>query len=359
MKYAAVVLYNKLNPIGVVDFAPVTDALLAGGVFLDEICVLPYDAPSDIGTALARLSLDMDGVFLICDPPLIASARRYAETAAEKKIEEENIIETERCLFAVLPTGERGAEESRLEAVPRIDARRKNSYQRVFLRTVSAPQEKLRAAIAAARELAGEKLTVHASGKYGLAGVELIYDRSTPKMTADEATRILATELADYTYAVEDVTIAERLVEALKLRRMKISVAESFTGGGVGRAIVRVPGASAVYYEGLNTYNARSKIERLGVSEEVVSKKGTVSDETAYEMAAGLLASGHCDLAVATTGVAGPDPDEKGNPAGLFYIAVGTKERVNVYRYQIRGNRETVTETAVNYALFLAYREIK
>lgn len=359
MKYAAVVLYNKLSPVGVVDFAPVTDALLAGGVFLDEIVILPYDAPSDIGTTLARLSLDMDGVFLVCDPPLLSAARRYAETAAEKSFEEEYIVEGERCLFAVLPAGERGAEEVRLEIVPRIDARRKNSFRRVILHTVAAPQEKLRAAVAAARALAEDKLIVHATERFGVAAVELIYDRSTPKMTADEATRILATELADYTYAVEDVTVAERLVEALKLRRMKISVAESFTGGGVGRAIVRVPGASAVYYEGLNTYNAQSKIERLGVTEGSVKHKGTVSDETAYEMAAGLLAGGHCDLAVATTGVAGPDPDEKGNPAGLFYVAVGTHERVNVYRYQLKGNRESITETAINYALFLAYREIK
>ncbi len=341
------------------DFSSVTDALLAGGIFLDEVTLLPYDAPSAVGTALVRLSLDMDGIFLVCDPPLLPSARQYIEAAAEKKFEEEYIIETDRCLYAVLPSGKRGEEEARLEVVPRIDARRKNSYLRMVLRTVSAPQEKLRAAISAVRALAEDKLIVHASEKYGAARVELIYDRATPKMTADEATRILASELADYLYAIEDVSIAERLVEALKLRRMTVSVAESFTGGGVGRAIVRVPGASAVYFEGLNTYHAQAKIERLNVSEETVAQKGTVSDETAYEMAAGLLAGGHCDLAVATTGVAGPDPDEKGNPAGLFYIAVGTRERVNVYRYQLKGTRESITETAINYALFLAYREIK
>ncbi len=359
MKYAAVALYNRSNSLRAVDFIPVTDALLAGGVFLDEVTVLPYDAPSEVGTALTRLSLDMDALFLVCDPPLLASARRAVETVAEKTFEEEYIVETDRCLFAVLPTGERGGEEVRLEVVPRIDARRKNSYQRVVICTISAPQEKLRAAITAAREVAKDQLTIHASEKFGAATVELIYDRNTPKMTADEATRILATELSDYTYAVEDVSIAERLIEVLKLRRMTISVAESFTGGGIARAIVRCHGASAVYFEGLNTYNAKSKMQRLGVSEGVIGTKGTVSDETAYEMAAGLLATGNCDLAVATTGVAGPDPDEKGNPVGLCYIAVGTRERVNVYRYLLKGNRETITETAINYALYLAYREVK
>lgn len=359
MKYAAVVLFNKYNPVAVVEYAPVTDAFVAGGVFLEEIDFLPYDAPGAVNSALLRLSMDMDGVFIICDPVLLASARRSLESAAEKQFEEEYLLETERCLFGVIPTGERGAEEVRTEAVPRIDARRKNSFLRVVIRTVSAPAERLRSALNLAREAAGGALTVHATEKYGAACIELIYDRVTPKMTADEVARILATELADYIYTLGDETIAERLVEALKVRRMKISVAESFTGGGVGRAIVRVPGASEVYFEGLNTYDARAKAARLHVSESTLSGKGTVSDETAYEMAAGLLESGNCDLAVATTGVAGPKPDEKNNPPGLCYIAVGTKERVNVYRYQLSGRREAITETAVNYALFLAYREIK
>ena len=83
-----------------------------------------------------------------------------------------------------------------------------------------------------------------------------------------------------------------------------------------------------------------------------------VSDETAYEMAAGLLKEGHCDLAIATTGIAGPDADGTNKPVGLCFLAVGTKERVRVFRFQLPGDRETVTRTAINYALFLAYKEI-
>ena len=100
-------------------------------------------------------------------------------------------------------------------------------------------------------------------------------------------------------------------------------------------------------------------MERLGVTEFTVKQRGTVSEETAYEMALGLLKSGNCDLAVATTGVAGPDPDEKVNPVGLCYFAVGTPERVEMYCYHLGGDRETITETAVNLALFLAYRALK
>ena len=76
-------------------------------------------------------------------------------------------------------------------------------------------------------------------------------------------------------------------------------------------------------------------------------------------MAAGLIADGHCDLAVATTGIAGPQSDGTEKPVGLCYIAVGTREQVRVFRYRLNGDRDTITNTAVNLALFLAYREIK
>ena len=177
-------------------------------------------------------------------------------------------------------------------------------------------------------------------------------------MTADEVVRILATDLKDYVYAMEDVTLAERLVEALKLHRMHVSTAESFTAGGVGRAIVRIPGASRVFFEGINAYDNKAKKERLHVNEYTLMSKGAVSDETAYEMAAGLLREGNCDLAIATTGIAGPEADGTNKPVGLCFLAVGTRERVRVFRFQLAGDRETVTRTAINYALFLAYKEI-
>ncbi len=357
MRYAAVVLANCRNSYAAVDFLKVTDALLAGGIPLDETAILPYDAPSAIATALTRLSLDMDGVFIVCDDVLTGMARESIESAAGRKFEEDHLLETESCLFAVLPAGARGEELVRLEVVPRVDRRRNNSYLRLVLRTVSAPAEKIKAALVKANAAAEGKLILHANEKYGAARIELIYDRSTPKMTADEVSRILASELSDYLYAVGDISIAERVVEALALHRKKISVAESFTGGGVGRAIVRVAGASKVYFEGVNTYNERAKMERLGVKEETLLRKGAVSDETAYEMAAGLIRSGNCDLAVATTGCAGPTSD--GNaPVGLVYIAVGTAEKVDVFRYRLSGDRETITETAINYALFLAYKAL-
>ena len=143
-----------------------------------------------------------------------------------------------------------------------------------------------------------------------------------------------------------------------------MSCAESFTGGGVGRRIVEIPGASEVYYEGLNTYSNESKKERLGVKESTLQTEGAVSAETAKQMANGLMWRGHCNIAVSTTGIAGPKSDNTSKPVGLCYIAVAVKDGLTfkgttAYKYNILGDRKTITETAINYALFLAYRSIK
>ncbi len=358
MKYAAVVLYNNKNSLSAVDVLPVTDAFLSGGVFFDEVSFLAYDVPSSLSDALARLSKDCDGIFVICNSILVPEAKRAIEAAAGGTFDKINLLETKNHLFGILPSGMGGAKLVTDEIMPRVDGRRKQSYFRVVLRAMGAPAASIKGAMEQIHS-SFPQLLLHVTDRYADTRVEVIYDRNTPKYIVDEATRILATELDRYLYAIEDVSVAERLVDALKIRRRRISVAESFTGGGVGRAIVRVPGASEVYFEGINAYNGRSKEERLHVTRFTVEQRGTVSDQTAYEMAAGLLATGNCDLAIATTGVAGPDPDEKGNPVGLCYIAAGTRQEVHVYKYNLTGDRTTITETATNLALFLAYRELK
>ena len=76
-------------------------------------------------------------------------------------------------------------------------------------------------------------------------------------------------------------------------------------------------------------------------------------------MAAGLIAAGGCDVALSTTGIAGPSSDGTDKPVGLCYLAVGTKQSVYVYKYNFRGSREEISSRAVNQALYLLYRQIK
>ena len=143
------------------------------------------------------------------------------------------------------------------------------------------------------------------------------------------------------------------------LRLFMLGVAESFTGGGVVSRLIEIPGASEVVYEGIVAYANGSKMRRLGVTAQTLEKQGAVSDETAYEMAVGLLERGNCSVAVATTGIAGPASDGTSKPVGLNYIAVGTKESVFVYKYIFKGDRRAITARAINQALFLIYKLIK
>lgn len=355
MKYSAIVLRNIELSVDSVEFAVVADELLSGGVNLGEIALLPYDAPASVSAVLRRMSGECDGVFLICDKVLLPAAREaiFALTG----LEGETLFQGDT-LFAVLPAGEEGRALVRNAVLPAVDTRRGQSYRSVVLKTVSAPREKLFAAAEKAREAGGGMLSVRVGTLFATGRIEVTYGLNTPKMLADDAVRVIATELEPYLYAMEDVSIGKRLFEALRLHRLRIATAESFTGGAVGEAIVSNPGASKVFYEGLNTYDRESKKERLGVSEYTLMTKGAVSGETAYEMAAGLLKEGHCDVAISTTGIAGPMSDERGETVGHCFIAVGTRERVRVSEYHLEGDRASITRQAVELALFLAYKQI-
>ena len=114
-----------------------------------------------------------------------------------------------------------------------------------------------------------------------------------------------------------------------------------------------------MFTEGIACYSDVSKVGRLGVKAEDIVNNGAVSSVVAYQMAAGLLKSGNCDIAVATTGLSGPDGDGSGKPVGLCYIAVGTKGGVHTYKMNLKGDREKITATAVNAALFLAVKNIR
>lgn len=358
MKYAAIVLRNKENPVLSVRYQEVCDALLAGGVFLDEILLLPYDEPSALSSALSRMSTECEGVFVIADLVLLEYVSE-ALTSFTGLNPASGAVVTDTCSYFAIPAGEDGVNMVNASVLSLVDRRRGKRYSRAYVCCVAAPPDRVRAAMKAAGEAAGDTLHLHATHKNMVSRIEMIYDSGTPKMTADEVLRVLLTSLEGYVYAIEDVSIAQRLFELLKLRRLKLSTAESFTAGGVGQAIVQIPGASSVFFEGINAYANEAKMQRLGVAEFTLKSKGAVSSEVAYEMAAGLIKEGNCDIAIATTGIAGPASDGTNKPVGLAYIAVGTKERVNVYRYQLTGSREEITKSAVNLALWRAYYEIK
>lgn len=194
---------------------------------------------------------------------------------------------------------------------------------------------------------------------YGDVRLQINYTEDISKKEYDEVLKTCMELLHDFVYSLDDMSLAQTLFQLLTLRHKKIAVAESFTGGGIAKRLVEVPGVSSVYYEGINCYSNESKMERLGVRAESLRLFGAVSDEVAYQMAGGLIAQGHCDISIASTGLAGPQSDDSEKPVGLCYLAIGVKDNVYVYKYILKGDRQTITETAINKALFLAYQHLK
>jgi len=114
---------------------------------------------------------------------------------------------------------------------------------------------------------------------------------------------------------------AKEVIEANRKLGRTVAVAESCTGGLVCAALTEIPGSSDVFEAGYVTYSNASKIDDLGVSEEVVETFGAVSVATAWAMARGALAASKADTAVAITGIAGPGGGTPAKPVGTVVFA--------------------------------------
>jgi nicotinamide-nucleotide amidase len=150
----------------------------------------------------------------------------------------------------------------------------------------------------------------------------------------------------------ELILLANELGKQLLKSGGVIATAESCTGGWIAQVITEVPGCSAWFDCSFVTYSNAAKIEMLGVKPETLARYGAVSRETALEMVAGALARSHATLAVAVTGVAGPDGGTTETPVGTVYIAWQKKgEKVRVERNGWAGNRHQVRAQSVRRAI--------
>lgn len=150
-----------------------------------------------------------------------------------------------------------------------------------------------------------------------------------------------------------DVTLEKAVVDLLLERKLTITCAESCTGGMLSARIINVPGVSDVYKAGFVTYSNKSKRKLLDVKKSTLAKFGAVSEQTAKEMVKGALTAAKSDVAVALTGIAGPDGGTKEKPVGLVYIGCNIKGKVTVKEYHFKGNRAKVREAATSAALTL------
>ncbi len=149
--------------------------------------------------------------------------------------------------------------------------------------------------------------------------------------------------------------LATRVGRRLLASKRRMVTAESCTGGWIAKAITDVPGSSGWFDGGYVTYSNTAKVRDLGVSQETLQAHGAVSEATVLEMASGALRVSGADVAVAVSGIAGPDGGVPGKPVGTVWFAAAVRRGDDVVlkssRQLFERDRETVRRRAVEYAL--------
>lgn len=146
---------------------------------------------------------------------------------------------------------------------------------------------------------------------------------------------------------------AEQAVKLLKKHGLTVTTAESCTGGLLSSKLVDVPGVSEVFREGYITYSDKAKRKNLNVSKATLKKYGAVSKQTAREMAIGAAFAADADVAIAVTGIAGPDGGTEEKPVGLVFIGCYMNDRVIVEEHHFEGDRSQIRAQSADSALRL------
>lgn len=149
-----------------------------------------------------------------------------------------------------------------------------------------------------------------------------------------------------------ETDLAQSLGQLLKARGLRIATAESCTGGWIAKTLTDVPGSSAWFERGFVTYSNDAKQDMLGVQEELIRRFGAVSGECVAAMAEGALRVGRSDVAVAVSGIAGPDGGSAAKPVGTVWFGFsGVGGDTATLRRLLPGDRDAVRRAAVGIAL--------
>lgn len=145
---------------------------------------------------------------------------------------------------------------------------------------------------------------------------------------------------------------ATRLISEAKAKGLTIATAESCTGGYIGKILTDIPGASAVYYGGIISYDNCIKINVLGVNKETLDQFGAVSEETARQMAFGARKLMDTDFAISVTGIAGPGGGTATKPVGMVCFGISNRFVTQTLTTQFGDlGRNKIRKKAVKFAL--------
>jgi nicotinamide-nucleotide amidase len=168
----------------------------------------------------------------------------------------------------------------------------------------------------------------------------------------------IRTLLAGRVYSEDGRELPVVVSDLLKERKLKLTLAESCTGGMLAARLTSVPGSSAFLERGFVTYSNRSKVELLGVDSGLLETAGAVSADVARAMASGARRSSNADVGLAITGIAGPDGGSPEKPVGLVFVAMDGAAGASVRRAHFPGSREAVRNNACQAALEMLRRGI-
>jgi nicotinamide-nucleotide amidase len=189
----------------------------------------------------------------------------------------------------------------------------------------------------------------------GEVDVRIVGSRSA----VDAANEIIQSELAPYIISTEERELEEVIVKLLTAKQATLATAESCTGGLLANRVTDVAGASVVFLEGHVTYSNDAKTRTLGVSAELISTHGAVSEEVARAMAEGALQRSGATFALSTTGIAGPDGGTAEKPVGTVFVGLATREHATqVEKLFFPTDRRTFKRVCTQYALDMLRRRL-
>lgn len=181
---------------------------------------------------------------------------------------------------------------------------------------------------------------------------QLLKQQWLPRLIASLDSHIIH-EITD-----KPTTLAYKLQTLLTEKKMTITAAESCTGGLIASLLTKEAGASNVFHAGFVTYHNESKAAVLGVDKTILEEKGAVSKETVEAMAKGALRVSGADLAIAVSGIAGPDGGSDDKPVGTVWIAWGDKAQINSVCLLIKANRWQFQQQVAAIGLDLIRRKL-
>lgn len=185
--------------------------------------------------------------------------------------------------------------------------------------------------------------------------VHIRVTRAAVKTEAEKAVNSVVNRLrkglGDNIYSEGQETLPGLVIRLLGSKGHTIALAESCTGGMLGKMLTDISGSSTVFWGGVISYSNESKTRILGVSEETLNRNGAVSPETAREMAQGIRKLAGSTIGISLTGIAGPEGGTSEKPVGLVYLGMATEKGEQSRELRLMGRRDSIRTIAAKSAL--------